>query len=228
MKKSLIRIGIALFALLAIALPAFAAESNSYYDSQTGTLYISYTDQHYIGISSAFGAQTLYAGGMNAPGFVDGSRKSARFNRPYGLSVRHSNNTLYVGDSGNQAVRAINMSSNQVYTVLTLNNARAVAPVSQFGTKGVAADEYGGLFIADPINSVIWYYNMNNGRLKVLAGAIGQPGLKDGQGSAARFTSPYDVALSSDGNVLNVADYVHGCVRQVTRDGWVASICTAS
>jgi len=59
--------------------------------------------------------------------------------------------------------------------------------------------------------------------LNVLAGALGGPGNIDGQGPAARFYYPQDVALDTAGN-LYVADDYNKTVRRISASGAVTTI----
>ena len=59
--------------------------------------------------------------------------------------------------------------------------------------------------------------------LSVLAGALGGPGNIDGQGPAARFYYPQDVALDTAGN-LYVADDYNKTVRRISASGAVTTI----
>lgn len=65
------------------------------------------------------------------------------------------------------------------------------------------------------------------GSLEVLAGAIGMSGNTDGAGSAARFHSPYGLAVDAAGN-LYVADQGNNAIRRVAPDGSVTTLTSAS
>ena len=56
--------------------------------------------------------------------------------------------------------------------------------------------------------------DVRDGNERVLAGSQRDHGNVDGQADAARFDSPYGVAMDSQGNVL-VADYGNGSVRRI-------------
>ncbi|MGC8500788.1 MAG: beta-propeller fold lactonase family protein [Leptospirillia bacterium] len=85
--------------------------------SSDGTvLYVADTRNNLIRkIVLATNAVSTLAGHPGFPGVEDGAGSSAFFNQPVALTV--NGNTLYVGDSSNASIRAIDLSSNNVTTV---------------------------------------------------------------------------------------------------------------
>ncbi|KAJ1478017.1 hypothetical protein T484DRAFT_1569307, partial [Baffinella frigidus] len=62
------------------------------------------------------GAVTTLAGFGDFPGFADGAASSALFSRPRGLAVT-SKGLLLVADSGNHAIRVVDLGTLVVWTV---------------------------------------------------------------------------------------------------------------
>jgi hypothetical protein len=60
------------------------------------------------------------------------------------------------------------------------------------------------------------------GAVRTLAGN-GEAGVADGQGAAARFKHPEDLAWDKDGSIL-VADSGNNAVRRVTMEGEVSTV----
>src|SRR5437667_763653 len=84
-------------------------------------------------------------------------------------------------------------------------------------------------FLANRAGSV-WNSNVSNGNitcgvpmLTILAGALGGPGNIDGQGSAARFYYPQDVAMDNAGNFY-VADDYNRTVRRISASAAVTTL----
>jgi sugar lactone lactonase YvrE len=87
---------------------------------------------------------------------------------------------------------------------------------------GVAVDSSGNVYVADYWNHTIRKVT-SAGVVTTLAGLAGNAGSADGTGSAARFDSPYGVAVDSSGNVY-VADYGNSTIRKVTSAGVVTTL----
>ena len=87
---------------------------------------------------------------------------------------------------------------------------------------GVAVDSAGNVYVADYDNNTIRKVTPA-GVVTTLAGLAGNSGSADGTGSAARFNSPYGVAVDSAGNVY-VADTGNNTIRKVTPAGVVTTL----
>jgi streptogramin lyase len=174
-------------------------------------------------ISSAAVVSTL-AGAASQPGSTDGIGSDARFNSPYGVATDSTGN-VYVADSYNYTLRKITPAG--VVSILA-------GAVGQFGSAdgngsaarfadpyGVATDSTGNVYVAD-FNDTIRKITPA-GVVSTLAGAVGQYGLVDGNGSAAQFADPYGVATDSAGNVF-VADTGNHAIRKIDPAGNVTTL----
>jgi sugar lactone lactonase YvrE len=158
------------------------------------------------------GAATILAG--SEPGFADGRGEAARFSTPSGLALG-ADGSLYVADTGNDAIRRITPDG----TVSTVASSEA----NLNGPVGVAIDPRGGIIVADTYNDRIVGIG-RDGAVRLVAGA-GGPGFEDG--AHARFHTPCGVAADSIGNIY-VADTGNGAVRVISVDGFVSTIATGS
>ena len=95
----------------------------------------------------------------------------------------------------------------------------------------VALDRTGNLFVADTYNHTIRKMTPvgTNWDVTTIAGAPGDPGSANGNGSDARFFRPYGVAVDTAGNVF-VADTLNDQLRKLTPVGtnWVVSTIAGS
>ncbi len=178
-----------------------------------GVLYLSNPSQHVIYRAlSSFGPLTVFAGAVNQPGNVNGTRAAARFNSPTGIAFDAARSRLLVADTGNQQVRAISTSSNAVTTLVArpavsaASVAAGFAPITSFGTRGVGVTGTGAVVVSDASNHCVWSLSAA-GQTTLLAGRPQMPGTNDGAGTAARFTAPGTVV----GGSSNIAIVNEGC-----------------
>lgn len=153
--------------------------------------------------------------GATAPGFNDGALASARFNQPQGLALSPGGDKLYVADSGNNAIRVVDLVGGVVTTLAggTRGSRDGVGPAAQFNDPtGVALDATGKiLYVSDYGNHTIRIIDLASGAVVTLAGQAGVCGATDGFGTAATLCSP--ALLASDGRTLFWGDSTTGLVR---------------
>jgi hypothetical protein len=167
------------------------------------------------------GAMHILAGDpLDPPGRVDAAGRSARFNAPRGLAL--GTGTLFVADTGNNVVRAVDLASGSVATL-------AGAPVAVTGTDagalfadgpaasarfkapaGLARDSAGLLYIADSGNHAIRVLDPAGGAVTTIAGEPGVSG-----SDTAHFNTPLGLALSEDESILYVADTANSAIRAI-------------
>lgn len=85
---------------------------------------------------------------------------------------------------------------------------------------GVAVDNAGNVYVADPFNNVVRKIT-SAGQVTTLAGT-GEAGLVNGPGTSARFDSPYGVAVDAQNN-LYVVELNNHDVRKITPEGVVST-----
>mmetsp|Transcript_115451 Transcript_115451/g.200415 ORF Transcript_115451/g.200415 Transcript_115451/m.200415 type:complete len:1103 (+) Transcript_115451:58-3366(+) len=80
--------------------------------------YVADSSQHVIlRVSMTTDEITHFCGMRGKPGFHDGPREAAKFNTPSGLAFCEGNSTLYVCDTGNDAIRYVGIPSGVVQTL---------------------------------------------------------------------------------------------------------------
>lgn len=100
--------------------PAKMAISHDY-----STTYITDAGNHRIRrFDMQTGFTTTFAGGPK--GFSDGVGTSARFDRPHGIAMTSDGKYLYVGDSGNKALRKIHLPTGAVETLILRQYAQSL------------------------------------------------------------------------------------------------------
>ena len=93
----------------------FASPVSSAFNSPDGSLYVADTLNNCIRKIDQSGNVSTYAG-VNSPGFVDGAPQQARFTNPTSLAIYQG--FLYVADTGNDAIRRIDLSNGTVSTLI--------------------------------------------------------------------------------------------------------------
>jgi sugar lactone lactonase YvrE/fibronectin type 3 domain-containing protein len=162
-------------------------------------------------------SETLVAGGSisgAAPGAVDGSALTARFNTPYGITTDGSN--LYVADSGNHTIRKIVIATGVVTTLAgtagLTGSTNAIGSAARFNNPTGITTDGTNLYVADTGNNLIRKIVIADGTVSTVAG--GYLGLTyDGTGVGAKFTAPR--GITTDGINLYVADTGAHIIRKV-------------
>ncbi len=171
-----------------------------------GNVFVSEASNTIRRISPA-GVVTTLAGSAGASGFADGTGSAARFSNPFGIATDATGN-VYVADQSNHAIRIVAPSG-----VVSTYATGLGSPTS------VAVDGVGNVFALDGSAAVV----VTAGAIQVVAGVTDQAGEADGLGSAARFTSPYFLAVDSSGNLF-VADTGNQTIRKVSSAGLVTTL----
>jgi predicted outer membrane repeat protein len=184
-----------------------------------GNLYIANTGANtIIKIAAGSGAQTTLAGSAGSAGTIDGTGASARFNLPTGLAVSPDGATLYVADTCNNTIRAIDLFSRQVTTLAGAAQqpgfADGAPAAARFNTpQSLAVDAAGNVYVADTGNNTIRKIAaLTNGVTTTLAGTAGADGSADGSGLQAQLAAPAGIAIDADGDVY-IADTGNNTIR---------------
>jgi DNA-binding beta-propeller fold protein YncE len=136
----------------------FNAPSAVVYDA--GRLYVTDTENLTIRtIDLASGAVATLAGAVGQRGSTDGALADARFGEPEGLAL-DAHGHLFVGDTDNNAIRVIDLSSGQVTTLAGMpgvaGTADGTGTAAQFNhPKGLALDPSGTLYVIDAYNQLV-------------------------------------------------------------------------
>ncbi len=157
------------------------------------------------------GVVSTVAGLANASGSEDASSgPNASFDAPRGLAY-DGKSTIYVADSENETIRAINLITTAVTTLAGVVNDGGVndGPLAQatFDTPwGLAYDavDAGYLYVSDLAANTIRKIDLGAGMVSTVAG----------NGLNATFSSPRGLALDGAGN-LYVADWGENEIRQI-------------
>lgn len=183
-------------------------------------LYVADTGHHRI-LECTHSGRVLRQFGLGTADLVNGGTGEAAFNRPQGLALVRD--VLYVADTGNHALRRINLMSGQVDTLC--GNGRAGDP--QAGVLGQPWDSAlnhpadvavadNQILIAMAGDNHVWSYDLGSRELRWRAGA-GVVEVRDGSGHLAAFAQPCSIVAVQQ--ALYVCDSLGSAVRSVQLRG---------
>ena len=186
-----------------------------------GNIYVADTLNHRIRKIAPDGTTTTFAG-TGVAGFADGPAAVAQFNQPLGL-VMSASGVLFVSDSQNHRIRALNASGDVVtYSGLgTPGFTDGIAAAARFNSPaGLAIDGSGTLYVADSNNHRIRMV-ATDGSVSTLAGT-GTAGSGNGAGTVAKFNTPVGVARDSAGFIY-VTEATSHAIRKIAPDGFTSA-----
>ncbi len=191
-----------------------------------GIVYVTDAGNNTIRKVTAAGVVTTLAGrdGSNA-GTSDGSGANARFNNPTGIALDRAGN-LFVTDSNNHTIRKITPAG--VVTTFAgspglRGSADGLGSFARFNSpSGLTVDSAGTVYVADTGNATIRKIT-SAGIVSTVAGLAGLSGNAEGTGNAARFVTPYAVAVDAAG-ALYIADSGNNAIRKATAGGTVPTV----
>ena len=163
-------------------------------------------------------AELIRVFGSGEPGLVDGPLEAAGFDDPHGLALSADGSTLYVADTGNHAIRAIDLADATVRTIAGTGKKGGYgkAPGEPLETDLrspwaiVALDRT--LLIAMAGSHQIWLV-VEESSIGIFAGN-GAEALVDGPRDRASFNQPSDLAMLM--GHLVVADSEASAIRAIT------------
>lgn len=187
-------------------------------DPAGGRLFVADTGHHRIlELGLADGApRRVYGGGE--PGLVDGASETVQFNGPQGLAL--ADESLFVADAENHAVRRIDLADGRVETLAgTGEQARSFhrgGPARQVELNSpwdLVAHE-GRLYVAMAGFHQVWQIDPDRGVAIPWAGS-GRENIVDGPLPRAQLAQPSGLALDAAGGLLYVADSEVSGVRAI-------------
>ncbi|MDP3068981.1 MAG: hypothetical protein Q8N18_01775 [Opitutaceae bacterium] len=165
------------------------------------------------------------AGTAKLPGTANGTGAAARFTFPVGIAVDGAGN-VFVSDAASATIRKITPAgvvTTFAGTAFQIGSADGTGAAARFSLPyGLAIDGAGFLYVADSGNSTIRKISAD-GVVTTLAGGAGQSGFLNGTGTAARFDTPFGLAVDGAGNVF-VADSGNHAIRKITAGGVVTTV----
>lgn len=191
-------------------------------DEEGGRLFIVDSGRHRVLISGLDG-ELRDVIGTGSRGFGDGTFEEATLYEPQALALSEDGSTLYISDTRNHALRAVDLTTRQVRTIAgTGNRAYAFPAPGADATETDLASPWGlvihgnTLYIAMAGTHQIWTMDLTRETLSVFAGS-GAEGIDDGPLGEATLAQPSGMTI--DGDYLYWVDPESSSVRRALLDG---------
>ncbi|MDE2688431.1 MAG: alkyl hydroperoxide reductase [Chloroflexota bacterium] len=182
-------------------------------DERSDRLFIADSNHNRIVVTDLRG-NALYVVGSGKQGLRDGAFDEAQFHDPQGMAL--GGDTLFVADTKNHAIRAVDLANQSVRTVAgTGEQARSFhrggnARFVQLRSPWDVVLEGDSLYIAMAGFHQIWRYDLNTQEVSAFAGN-GRERIVDGQLANAELAQPSGIV--SDGEKLYFTDSETSAVR---------------
>lgn len=199
-------------------------------DARSERLYVADSGNNRVIVSTLDGA-LLKAVGTGREGFADGAAEESAFRQPQGLALSADGRTLFVADTRNHAVRAVDTASFEVTTIAGTGQqlqrlpkgeaeARATALASPWDVVAVEKT----LFISMAGIHQLWALNLATGTIAPFAGTS-REGINDGN-RRLLATLAQPSGITTDGELIYWVDPESSALRQVpiAGDGDVATL----
>ncbi|MGI9529274.1 MAG: thioredoxin-like domain-containing protein, partial [Acidimicrobiia bacterium] len=197
--------------------------------ASSGRLFVSDTGHHRVLEVDPVSGDVLAAWGSGERGSDDGAALEATFNAPQGLAL--AGTTLFVADTNNHLIRAIDLPTGQVTTAVGTGQKGwppATGPLLQSGlaTPWDIEEANGSLYIANAGTHQIWRADLAFDTVGPLIGSA-REGTLNGPFPSAELAQPSSVTLSDDG-MLYFADSESSAIRVGNLDTEITALVAGS
>ncbi len=197
-------------------------------DAAGGRLFISDTDHNRIIVADLKTYAISAVIGSGALGLDDGTFTGATFYHPQGVALSSDGNILYVADTENHAIRAVELGGTARVKTIAGTGAEAMDqvpgqpdPTPKPGLKTALNSPWALVAVADTLYIAmagahqLWALDLKAGTVRPFAGS-GEEGLEDAPLLQAQLAQPS--AITSDGKTLYFTDPEASAVRTADLD----------
>jgi len=169
----------------------------------------------------------LAAFGSGKRGFDDGEALSSSFDAPQGLAFNEDTNELYVADTGNHAIRVVDLATADVDTFIGTGDLGWPPLSGAFGNVALNSPwdvlyADGVLYVANAGTHQIWAADLTTQLAGPLIGSA-REGTVNGSFAEAQLAQPSGLALTDDGELF-FADSESSSVRMGDLTGGITSL----
>lgn len=179
-----------------------------------GNLYVADKGNHCIRKIYTTGQVITLAGTGTVAGYVNGPGPLAKFNTPFDICYKSSDNSLYVSDAANNRIRKVQMSgqtTNYAGSGVAGSNDGSVFVAQFTWPQGIAVDLPGDIVVisgGSPVRKI-------SGNMVSTVIPDNGTGYTNGYASVAQFNNPKYIAVNSANQYL-VSDFSNYVVRKIT------------
>lgn len=193
-------------------------------DASGNRLFIADTNHHRVIVADLTTYEVKAVIGGKESGFVDGDYRTARFNWVHGMALNQSGDVLYVADTGNHLIRAVDLTSQTVITIAgtgiqnqdwEARTKTGAALTMALNSPWDVSYHQGILYIAMAGPHQLWALDIAKGELRPHSGS-GREGIIDGAHAEAQLAQPSGII--NDGTVLYFADAESSSIRRADID----------
>lgn len=188
-------------------------------DADGGRLFVADTNHNRIVVADLETYEVLHVIGGTEAGSADGDFETARFDKPQGITLNDDGSVLYVADTENHTLRALDLVAQTVTTIagtgeqVYLRADPAGAPGFEVPLNSPWDVEYvdGVVYIAMAGPHQLWRYNVTDDAIYWHSGSM-REGIIDGPHGQAQLAQPS--GLATDGTTLYFADAEASGIRE--------------
>jgi DNA-binding beta-propeller fold protein YncE len=173
-------------------------------DAEGGRLFVADTNHHRIVVADLETGEVVQVAGNGNRGFTDGGFAEAQFNQPQGMTLSPDGTLLYVADTGNHAVRTLDLEAGLVATLAGTGEQARSYPPSAGTVEQVELNspwdlllDGDVLYVAMAGSHQIWAIQLDSGQVLPVAGS-GREGVVNGDAASAQLAQPSGLALLGD------------------------------
>ncbi|MEZ4861626.1 MAG: thioredoxin-like domain-containing protein [Caldilineaceae bacterium] len=190
-------------------------------DEVSNRLFIADTDHNRIVVADVSSGEVLNVIGSGLPGLGDGDLRNASLRQPQGMALSADGQTLYVADTGNHAIRRVDLAAEQVLTIAGTGKKLQSFPPQGGLARQTDLNSPWDLALADQTLYVamagvhqIWALDLTSRQIQPLIGDAYE-GTQDGPLATAQLAQPSGLTLDAN-DQLYFADSEASTIRLAT------------
>lgn len=177
-------------------------------DEAGGRLFVADTNHHRVVVADPGTGEILDLAGSGLQGLSDGGFADATFDQPQGMALSEDGSTLWVADTGNHSIRALDLDTRVVTTFVgTGEQAGTYPPIPGAGAEVALSSPWalqragGTLYVAMAGSHQLWEIDLVTGEASWFAGS-GRESTLNGPRLQAELAQPSGLAVLPGGRVV--------------------------